>query len=166
MPEADKINNTEQEIFTRQSVIQNEVHPASLIKRLTAYFVDLVIFMVTSFYLYNMILDVNLYTFIYEKDIFIWSAFSIIIFYQFYFFISEFLWKGKTAGKYLLNIKTVTKSGDVIKFSGAFIRNFSRIINFFPPLFFIPDLVCIFISKNHRSIADFIAGSVVINTKK
>ncbi len=163
---SDADNNIDQEIYAQNANVPIEFYPASLLKRCLAYFIDLVIFLVTAIYLYDLILDVNLYTLITEKNIFIWVVSSVIIFYQSYFFIPEFLWNGKTVGKFLMNIRVVTKSGAVLNFSASFIRNFCRIINFLPPLFFIPDLVCIFISKNHRSIGDFIAGCVVINVKK
>ncbi|RJP70668.1 MAG: RDD family protein [Ignavibacteriales bacterium] len=163
---ADADNNIVQKIYTQKADVPIEFYPASLLKRCLAYFIDLVIYLVTAIYLYNLILDVNLYTFFTDKNIFIWIVSSVIIFYQSYFFISEYFWKGKTIGKFLMNVQVVTKSGAALNFSASFVRNFSRIINFLPPLFFIPDLVCIFISKDHRSIGDFIAGCVVINAKK
>jgi len=154
-----------QEFSVQATVEQFTVNPAPLFKRLLAYLIDLIIFISTSAYLYNLILDVNLYTFFVEQDVFIWSTISAIIFYQFYFFILEYAWNGKTVGKYLLNIRVIKTNGSRINLSASLIRNFSRIINFLPPLFFIPDLVCIFISKEHKSIADLLSGSVVINTK-
>lgn len=158
-------NFFEQGISVQETVEQFVVNPAPLFKRLLAYLIDLIILISTSAYLYNIIIDVNLYTFFVNQDIFLWSTISAIVFYQFYFFILEYIWKGKTVGKYLLNIRVVTKKGTKVKLSGSLIRNFFRIINILPPLFFIPDLVCIFISKEHRSIADLLSGSVVINTK-
>jgi len=158
-------NYFEQRISVQETVEQFTVNPAPLFKRLLAYLIDLIILISTSAYLYNIIIDVSLYTFFVDQDIFIWSTISAIVFYQFYFFILEYIWNGKTVGKYLLNISVVTKKGTRVKLSGSLIRNFFRIINFLPPLFFIPDLVCIFISKEHKSIADLLSGSVVINTK-
>ncbi len=156
----------ESELQSADQVEQRSFLSAPLYKRIFAYIIDLAITASAVLYYLNSFSGLNAFAFITDENVFLTYLITVVVFYQSYFFISEYLWKGKTVGKYLLNIRVISLSNNKIDLSLSFIRNFCRIINFLPPVFFIPDLVCIFISRDHRSIADYIAGTVVITNKE
>ncbi|MDP4175152.1 MAG: RDD family protein [Bacteroidota bacterium] len=86
------------------------------------------------------------------------------LFFELYFAIFEWLWNGKTPGKWFCGIMTIKDNGENIGFFLSIIRNLLRCTYFVPPIFVIPDIISLMISPYNKRIGDYIAGTRVIRS--
>ncbi|RAV16434.1 RDD family protein [Paenibacillus contaminans] len=68
---------------------------------------------------------------------------------------------GQTLGKKWLGIRVVQENGQSATFISVLIRNFFRLIDFLPTLYFLGTMVMIF-SKRDKRIGDMAAGTIVV----
>ena len=142
--------------------IPEPVSEIVIIKRFLAFLVDNLILLIISILVFIM-LKANLFFVLSSATGFSILLFTVFFLHQFYFFVSEVLWKGKTVGKSVFKIVVVNNTGQRPDFISFLIRNFSRSIYFLPPLFFIPDLICLIITASKKRIGDALAGTLVVN---
>lgn len=89
----------------------------------------------------------------------------IILFFEIYFAIFEWLWNGMTPGKWLLGLKVVMDNGEKLGLLPSVIRNLLRCTYLFPLIFLFPDVICLIISQNNKRIGDYLAGTRVVRKK-
>jgi uncharacterized RDD family membrane protein YckC len=78
-----------------------------------------------------------------------------------YFPFFELIKDGRTPGKKAFGLRVVTVSGQKLRLFNAILRNFLRIADFLPFLFF-AGMFTTFVTERHQRIGDFIAGTIVI----
>ncbi len=78
-----------------------------------------------------------------------------------YFPFFELVKDGRTPGKKAFGLRVVTVSGQKLKLFNAILRNFLRIADFFPFLFF-AGMFTTLVTDRHQRIGDLIAGTIVI----
>ncbi|MEI7811212.1 MAG: RDD family protein [Ignavibacteria bacterium] len=134
---------------------------AGFIRRAMAFFIDHLILSVFLLFSPDRFLiwyaSVIVFSFIKIAITFV----IIILFFEFYFIIVEWIWGGQTPGKWLFSIRAVKADGARLDFYSSFIRNALRCTYLVPFLFFIPDLIC-FVVSNKKRIGDVIAETIVI----
>jgi len=72
---------------------------------------------------------------------------------------------GQTAGKMLLKIKVIQKSGKKASFGKCFLRNLLRLVDMLPAFYLIGILLIVFTDKKQR-LGDLATGTVVVDYKK
>ncbi len=93
--------------------------------------------------------------------ILLFAAFCI---YWGYFAAFEAFWKGQTPGKRYAGIRVLKESGRPITLFEATARNLMRAIDGLPVLYGI-GVVVMTISREHRRLGDYVAGTVVVHDK-
>ncbi len=78
---------------------------------------------------------------------------------------SEWLWKGQTLGKRLLNLRVMDIQGLHLHFSQIMIRNLLRFVDGLPVFYFVGGLACLLTVKAQR-LGDIAANTIVIRTPK
>lgn len=78
-----------------------------------------------------------------------------------YFLIGEYVTGGRTIGKYVMGIRVIQDNGRPLSFLSAAIRNFLRIIDMLPALYFAGALFSFFHPHDKR-LGDIAAGTVVV----
>ena len=78
-----------------------------------------------------------------------------------YFIVFEGLWNGQTPGKRATGIRVVKRGGLPLAFRDVLLRNFLRIIDYFPSHGLV-GLVCFFATGNQQRVGDLVADTVVI----
>lgn len=82
-----------------------------------------------------------------------------LVFFGF-FMLQEWLWNGRTVGKYLLNLRVVKGNGQPIGFWEAFGRNLFRVVDVY---FSGIGLLVMLISAQEKRFGDYVAGTVVVS---
>ena len=168
--------------------IDLEFNTASIAKRIASVILDMLILMLYMLVVYKfVIVNFNMGA---KMNEFI-SMMSISILPFIYFPISEILLNGQTPGKRMLGVKVMDAEGKEPSISQYLLRwllgfgNYSVFLlpyiigltaaGMFPILlyclcilgvFYFPDFLCSAISSKSQRIADFAAGTVVIDVKK
>ncbi|MEB3286284.1 MAG: RDD family protein [Vampirovibrionales bacterium] len=83
-----------------------------------------------------------------------------LTFFLLYFFLQEWLWKGKTLGKSLMKIRVVRNNGQPVGFWEAFGRNVFRLIDVMVSG---AGVIVMLFSPSQKRLGDYLSGSVVIN---
>jgi len=96
--------------------------------------------------------------------------------YWFYFFLFEWLNRGRTPGKMALGLRVVSRGGTSLTTSQVAVRNFLRIADMFPVIFigwviFLPTYAAALLSvslsgNNFLRLGDLAAGSIVVRERK
>ena len=76
---------------------------------------------------------------------------------------TEWLWRGQTVGKRLLQLRVVDVQGLKLQFSQVVIRNLLRFFDSLPAFYFVGGTSCLLSSKSQR-LGDIAANTVVIRT--
>lgn len=123
------MENTEQHLLSEPEV---ELVPASLLKRLANYLVDIVIF---SFFVSFLIIFAKPVYPLADKlmakqPIGFMDQLLVSFVYGLYMSVSEALLKGKSIGKFLTGTRAVDEAGYPVNSQTAFIRGLVRIIPF------------------------------------
>jgi uncharacterized RDD family membrane protein YckC len=77
--------------------------------------------------------------------------------------LAEWLWRGQTVGKRLLNLRVVDARGLRLEPSQVVVRNLMRFIDALPLLYLVGGVACVFNSKRQR-LGDIAAGTAVVRT--
>jgi uncharacterized RDD family membrane protein YckC len=78
-----------------------------------------------------------------------------------YYMVFEILWNGQSPGKRLVNLRVIRADGTPITLTESLIRNFMRLIDFFPVGFGLA-FITMFIDKQSRRLGDLAAGTLVV----
>lgn len=89
---------------------------------------------------------------------------GIFLLYWGYFAFFEAIWKGQTPGKRNVGIRVVKDTGRAINAYDAIGRNLMRAIDQLPGMYLF-GLISMMISKEHRRIGDYVAGTLVVHEK-
>lgn len=81
-----------------------------------------------------------------------------------YFAVFEAVWKGQTPGKRFAGIRVLKESGRPINAVEATARNLMRAVDGLPVLYGV-GIVVMTISREHRRLGDYVAGTVVVHDK-
>lgn len=76
----------------------------------------------------------------------------------------EWLWKGKTLGKYLMNLQVVDLEGVPVAFNQIALRNLLRAIDAMPLLYLVGGVTMLFNRRNQR-LGDLAANTLVIRNR-
>jgi uncharacterized RDD family membrane protein YckC len=82
-----------------------------------------------------------------------------------YYIAFERFWNGQTPGKRLLGIRVVQEAGRPVTLIASVIRNFIRLIDFFP-VFYGTGILAMFIDKRARRVGDLAAGTLVVRDRQ
>ena len=86
-----------------------------------------------------------------------------------YFTLFEAFWNGQTPGKKLFKIRVIQDSGRQITFFESMIRNLLRIVDQFPPLYFVSlylvGVITMACNRQHKRLGDLAAGTLVIHER-
>ncbi|MCU7496997.1 MAG: RDD family protein [Ignavibacteria bacterium] len=135
---------------------------AGIFRRGVAFFIDHIILLVTFLFVFNQYFDFFLYKIIFSAWRFSLSVSIIIFAIELYFVLFEWLWKGKTPGKFLAGICVAKEGKKELDFYSLLVRNLLRCTYFIPPFFILPDLISILASKRNKRLGDIAAGTVCI----
>ncbi|MED4602230.1 RDD family protein [Paenibacillus validus] len=78
-----------------------------------------------------------------------------------YFVLAEYYMNGQTVGKKQLGLRVIQENGQPVTFLSAIIRNFFRLIDFLPWLYFLGGL-WIFFHPMDKRLGDLAAGTLVV----
>jgi uncharacterized RDD family membrane protein YckC len=78
-----------------------------------------------------------------------------------YFICTEYFMGGQTPGKRVFGLRVIQDNGQSATFLAVIIRNFFRIIDLLPTMYFLGVVVMLF-SKKDKRIGDMVAGTIVI----
>jgi uncharacterized RDD family membrane protein YckC len=81
-----------------------------------------------------------------------------------YFATFEALWNGQTPGKRWTHLRVIQDSGRPISPYDAILRNLLRIVDYLPSLYAV-GIVTMLISREHKRVGDYAAGTVVVHEK-
>ncbi|MCX6151784.1 MAG: RDD family protein [Ignavibacteriales bacterium] len=143
---------------------ENFLTKATLAQRVLAFFIDNFILLTITVIILVYVLKIDFTEMLIDRNSFANLVFGVFLFHQTYFFLFEFLLDGRTIGKWIIKIKVTRSSGKKLNFLSSLIRNFTRAIYFFPPLFCLPDCICYLLTSNEKRIGDLIAGTIVIKS--
>lgn len=138
------------------------LYPAGLPRRMSALIID-VLMLSTIISVVNMILPV--FSLFNPK-----LSYAIIIGVDFvlgllYWFLSEWLWNGRTVGKKLMKIRVIDSSGLKLLLQQVIIRNLLRTVDFLPILYITASISCFF-DRRTRRLGDIAAGTLVVRDLK
>lgn len=115
-----------------------EYSTASTGLRFANFIVDNIVYAIV-WYLLQIILYLGMYSFIGRFNnsdvIFVFSFFFSLIFFSMFFSVQEYLFKGRTIGKFVTGTKAVSLDGEEPGFKKYFIRSLCRMIPFEPVSF-------------------------------
>ncbi|WP_303673861.1 RDD family protein [Vampirovibrio chlorellavorus] len=87
---------------------------------------------------------------------------SFAVFFGYHLF-QEWLWNGRTVGKFLLHIRVVRNNGQAIGFWESLGRNLMRLLDVYV---LGVGLLCMMFNRGEKRFGDFIGGTIVINDAK
>jgi uncharacterized RDD family membrane protein YckC len=90
--------------------------------------------------------------------------FFVFCLYWGYFALFEIFWHGQTPGKRYAGIRVLKDTGRSANVFECIGRNFLRAVDWLPAFYGV-GLICIMVSKQHRRLGDYVAGTVVIHDK-
>lgn len=82
-----------------------------------------------------------------------------------YNIVLEWLWRGRTLGKWLFRLSVVDAQGLRLQFSQIVIRNLLRAADMFPMLYVVGGVACL-ISRRSQRLGDLAANTIVVYTPK
>ena len=138
------------------------LYPAGLPRRMSAFIVDaMMLSLIIS--VINSILPVFI---LFSPTL----SYAVIIVIDFilgslYWFVSEWLWNGRTVGKKLMQIRVVDSSGLKLLPQQLIVRTLLRAIDFLPVFYATASLICFF-DRRVRRLGDIAAGTIVIRDLK
>ncbi len=166
-------------ILTPQNVILT-LNSNIILWRVLAYVLDLLIMIA---YVYVVINKILIETFFNGSEN---EAFGIVMMLAslpvfLYSLISEFMFNGRTLGKYICGIRVVKLNGLNCGYTEYLLRWLFRLIDIYPMIFLsfflgeyglvgniligVPAFVCVLATKNHQRLGDIAAGTTVIKVK-
>lgn len=80
-----------------------------------------------------------------------------------YHLFQEWLWNGRTLGKFLLHIRVVRNNGQAIGFWESLGRNLMRLLDVY---ILGLGLLCMMFNRSEKRFGDFVGGTIVINDAK
>lgn len=167
--------------------IELEFFPASAGRRVRAVLIDLFLILLYLWLLRVLLVDGLNWG---ERMQTFYGSIGMSLLPYLYFVLTEILLHGQTPGKRLSGIKVIDESGNEPSISQCIIRwllgfgNYSVFVlpyfinespnpfyDFFlapitAAIFYIPDAICVLVSHNSRRIADWAAGTLVIDMRK
>ncbi len=87
---------------------------------------------------------------------------TFVVFFGYHLF-QEWLWNGRTLGKFLLHIRVVRNNGQAIGFWESLGRNLMRLLDVY---ILGVGLLCMMFNVGEKRFGDFIGGTIVINDAK
>lgn len=138
---------------------------AGIFRRGMAFFIDHLILLVTFLFVFNYYFDFFLYKIIFSSWQFALLVTIIILIVELYFVLFEWLWKGKTPGKFLSGIFVAKEGNKELDFYSLLVRNLLRCTYFIPPFFILPDVISVIVSKRNKRLGDLVAGTVCLVKK-
>lgn len=152
---SDELNDSQPE--KNQKPSEHNYQPAANGARLMAGVIDLiVIFAVYYIFMSLMRIPHHIAPNSIHKDLYIFGDLVAYFLALLCMAAIEYFWCC-SPGKYISKLKIVSKSGDLITFKQALIRNLMRFIEF-PVLY-----IVILFNKKHKRLGDFLAGTHVVN---
>ncbi|MDO5510660.1 MAG: RDD family protein [Weeksellaceae bacterium] len=141
---------------------------ASIGTRMLAFIIDLVIkaaYVIAVMYIVFSVLD--LWDVLEDMDVWLMSAFFIIIFLpiEFYTLLFENYMEGQTPGKRIMRIKVIKIDGYQARFSDYLTRWVFRVPEIWLTSGFV-GLIAIFTSKYNQRLGGIASGTVVISTER
>ncbi|MCB1231972.1 MAG: RDD family protein [Verrucomicrobiae bacterium] len=94
------------------------------------------------------------------------QVFLVFIVTIFYGITLEWLWNGRTLGKRLLGLQVVDERGLNLSLRQIMLRNFFRILDVMPTLFYLIGATSCLLSKRCQRLGDIAAGTLVIRRMK
>jgi uncharacterized RDD family membrane protein YckC len=151
-------------IMTENSASEKEnfFPNAGIFRRAVAFFIDHLILLVAFLFVFNNYFDFFLYKIIFSSRQFALLVTIIILIVELYFVLFEWLWRGKTPGKFLMGIFVVKEGEKDLDFYSLLVRNLLRCTYFIPPFFVLPDLISVIVSKRNKRLGDLFAGTVCV----
>lgn len=92
-------------------------------------------------------------------------ALAATLLYCGYYIAFERLWNGQTPGKRLMGLRVVQDAGRPIGLSASLVRNFVRLVDFFP-LFYGAAIITMFVDKRTRRLGDLAAATLVVRDRQ
>ncbi len=98
-----------------------------------------------------------------EAGWWVFAVVSLVVFVLMggYYMVFEALWNGQSPGKRLVNLRVIRADGTPITLTESLVRNFMRLIDFFPVGFGLA-FITMFIDKQSRRLGDIAAGTLVV----
>jgi uncharacterized RDD family membrane protein YckC len=84
--------------------------------------------------------------------------------YAGYFAFFEAIWNGQTPGKRLAELRVMKDDGRPIGVYGAITRNLIRLVDQLPGVYAV-GIISMLVSRQHKRLGDYVAGSVVVHEK-
>jgi uncharacterized RDD family membrane protein YckC len=81
-----------------------------------------------------------------------------------YYAIFEAIWNGQTPGKRVARLRVIQDSGRPLTVYQAILRNLVRTVDYLPSMYVV-GILCAFISRQHKRLGDFAAGTVVVHER-
>ncbi len=78
-----------------------------------------------------------------------------------YFVLFESVTRGQTPGKRIVGLRVVKENGQPLQFIDTLVRNFVRLIDFFPGIYAVGSLTML-LNDRAKRLGDFAAGTIVI----
>ncbi len=103
------------------------------------------------------------FIFDFAQAIRIFLGFVVSIFYA---IVLEWLWNGRTVGKRLLGLQVVDERGLNLSLRQIMIRNFFRIVDIMPSMFYLVGATACLFTKRCQRLGDIAAGTLVIRQVK
>ena len=135
---------------------------AGIASRAVAWAIDIVVFVVVL-----IVANVVISTLTPVAGGFASAVFYVIAFVMQWFFTSvlEWWWGGRTVGKYLVGIRTLTTRGVKMSFLQSMIRNIVRIVDLLPGIYLAGGLSAL-IDRNGARLGDLAAGTIVVRERR
>lgn len=160
--ESAKGADTGDEAAARPRIIQHVSHPIATIgQRFWALLIDLVIVTIVATFIWLLLQILTLE--LVRIEIFATGTLGLSILY---FILFESM-DGQTVGKMVLHIKVV--SAETMKKPGIFpviVRNVLRIVDAFPPNFYIIGFIVAILNERHQRLGDMLAKTVVVREEE
>lgn len=133
-------------------------HVAGPITRFLAFSVDLAAIALISQLLGQFVLITSIFNPDVALAVRTVSYFAVSIGYS---ILLEWIWRGQTLGKRVLNIRVIDADGYRLRPAQIVIRNLLRVVDLLPALYAVGGVSCL-VSKKYQRIGDFAANTIVV----
>jgi uncharacterized RDD family membrane protein YckC len=133
-------------------------HVAGPITRFLAFSVDLAAIALISQLLGQFVLITSVFNPDVALAVRTVSYFAVSIGYS---ILLEWIWRGQTLGKRVLNIRVIDADGYRLRPAQIVIRNLLRVVDLLPALYAVGGVSCL-VSKKYQRIGDFAANTIVV----
>jgi uncharacterized RDD family membrane protein YckC len=133
-------------------------HVAGPITRFLAFSVDLAAIALISQLLGQFVLITSIFNPDVALAVRTVSYFAVSIGYS---ILLEWIWRGQTLGKRVLNIRVIDADGYRLRPAQIVIRNLLRVVDLLPALYAVGGVFCL-VSKKYQRIGDFAANTIVV----